>query len=145
VSPDGYDPPERLRLLPSWLAGQAARRAQRLVEHELGQVGARRAHFSVLASLAEQGVASQADLGRRLWIDRSDLHALINELEHAGHVSRVPDECDRRRNVIALTRQGRTRLAQLDRSLARAQDAFLAPLDDGERKRLARLLERLID
>jgi DNA-binding MarR family transcriptional regulator len=37
--------------------------------------------FAILTSLTEHGSASQADLGRRLWIDRSDLHALLNELE----------------------------------------------------------------
>ena len=79
-----YDPPLRLRALPSWLAAQMARRAQRLVEETLAHEGARRQHFVVLTSLAEQGPASQADLGRRLWIDRSDLHAILNELESRG-------------------------------------------------------------
>jgi hypothetical protein len=35
----------------------------------------------VLTSLSEPGPASQAELGWRLSIDRSDLHALLAELE----------------------------------------------------------------
>jgi MarR family transcriptional regulator, lower aerobic nicotinate degradation pathway regulator len=140
-----YDPPLRLQQLPSWLAARAARRAQRLVEEALGQEGARRQHFVVLTSLAEQGPASQAALGRRLWIDRSDLHAILNELESAGQVARVRDETDRRRNVVALTRAGRTALARLDKRVDAAQDALLAPLSAADRRELRRLLERIVD
>lgn len=138
-----YDPPLRLRRLPSWLAAQVARRAQRLVEEALAQEGARRPHFVVLTSLAEQGRASQATLGRRLWIDRSDLHAILNDLERDGLVARVRDETDRRRNVVALTRAGTARLKRLDKRVDAAQDALLAPLAAAERRELRRLLERV--
>jgi MarR family transcriptional regulator, lower aerobic nicotinate degradation pathway regulator len=138
-----YDPPLRLRRLPSWLSAQAARRAQRLVEEALAQEGARRQHFVVLTSLAEQGSASQADLGRRLWIDRSDLHAILNELEDAGQVARERDQTDRRRNVVVLTRAGRAALTRLDTRVDAAQDALLAPLSASERRELRRLLERV--
>jgi MarR family transcriptional regulator, lower aerobic nicotinate degradation pathway regulator len=140
-----YDPPERLRRLPSWLMARTARRAQRLAEEALAEVGARRQHFVVLTSLAEQGPASQAALGRRLWIDRSDLHAILNDLEQQGFVDRVRDEQDRRRNVVELTRAGRTALGRLDKRVDAAQDALLAPLSRSDRRELIRLLERLVD
>jgi DNA-binding MarR family transcriptional regulator len=117
-----YDPPARLRRLPSWLTAQAARRSQRL---------------------AEQGPASQADLGRRLWIDRSDLHTILNELEDTGQVARERDQTDRRRNVVVLTRAGRAALTRLDKRVDAAQDALLAPLSASERRELRRLLERV--
>ena len=142
--PAEYDPPSRVRRLPSWLVAQTARRAQRLVEDALAQEGARRQHFVVLTSLAEQGAASQAALGRRLWIDRSDLHAILNDLEERGWVARVRDDQDRRRNVVALTRAGRTALARLDKRVDAAQDALLAPLPAADRRELRRLLERVI-
>ena len=140
-----YDPPERLRRLPSWLVARTARRAQRLAEEALAQEGARRQHFVVLTSLAEQGPASQAALGRRLWIDRSDLHAILNDLEQQGYVARVRDEEDRRRNVVELTRAGRTALNRLDKRVDAAQDDLLAPLSRAERRELIGLLERLVD
>jgi len=124
---------------------RAARRAQRLAEEALAEEGVRRQHFVVLTSLAEQGAASQAALGRRLWIDRSDLHAILNDLEEQGLVARVRDEQDRRRNVVELTRAGRTALARLDTRVDAAQDALLAPLSRAERRELIRLLERLVD
>jgi MarR family transcriptional regulator, lower aerobic nicotinate degradation pathway regulator len=139
-----YDPPDRLRRLPSWLAATTARRAQRLVETALAEEGVRRQHFVVLTSVAEQGAASQAALGRRLWIDRSDLHAILNELEERGFVARMRDEGDRRRNVVELTRPGRAALARLDKRVDAAQDALLAPLSQRDRRELIRLLERLV-
>lgn len=140
-----YDPPHRLRELPSWLSGQVARRAERLVSDALAQEGTRRQHFTVLTSLAEQGPASQATLGRRLWIDRSDLHAILNELESDGLISRVPDEQDRRRNVIRLTRRGAANLKRLDKRVDAAQQAFLSPLSASEGQELRRLLGQLVD
>jgi DNA-binding MarR family transcriptional regulator len=137
------NPPLRLQGLPSWQAAQVARRAQRLVEEALAQEGARRQHFVVLTSLAEQGPASQATLGRRLWIDRSDLHAILNELERDGLVARLRDETDRRRNVVTLTRAGKAALARLDKRVDAAQDALLAGLTATDRRELRRLLQRV--
>jgi len=140
----GYDPPERLRRLPTWLTAEAARRGRRLVDTSLAQDGARRQHITVLTSLSEQGPTSQAELGRRLSIDRSDLHALLGELERDGIVTRVRDEQDRRRNVVMLTRAGQSVLAQLDMRIDAAQDALLEPLSAGERRELSRLLQKLL-
>jgi MarR family transcriptional regulator, lower aerobic nicotinate degradation pathway regulator len=140
-----YDPPERLKRLPTWLSAEVARRGRLLVEASLAQVGARRQHFTVLTSLAEQGQASQADLGRRLSIDRSDLHALLGALEGDGLVARVRDDHDRRRNVVTLTRAGRSALARLDQRIDDAQDALLEPLSAGERRELRRLLQKVLD
>jgi DNA-binding MarR family transcriptional regulator len=140
----GYDPPGRLRQLPSWLTSQVARRAEQLVGDELARDDMRRPHFAVLTSLAEQGAASQAELGRRLWIDRSDLHAILNKLEGDGLVKRVRDDSDRRRNVVALTPRGKRVLARLDARVETAQEALLAPLSASERRELRRLLERLV-
>ncbi len=140
----GYEPPRRLQRLPSWLAGQLAKKGEQLVGEALAHAGARRPQFAVLTSLAEQGAASQAALGRRLWIDRSDLHALLAELERGGLVARVRDPSDRRRNVVTITAAGSAALGRLDELVASAQQALLAPLSAGERRELVRLLERVV-
>jgi MarR family transcriptional regulator, lower aerobic nicotinate degradation pathway regulator len=144
-NPAEYDPPRRLRQLPSWLSSAVARKAQHLVTEALAQEGARRQHFAVLTSLAEQGPASQATLGRRLWIDRSDLHTILNELERDGLVKRARDERDRRRNVVALTQRGTAVLKHLNKRVDAAQDALLEPLSASDRRELRRLLEQLVD
>jgi MarR family transcriptional regulator, lower aerobic nicotinate degradation pathway regulator len=137
---DVHTAPSRLRTLPSWLLNQVALPAQRIVSDALAAVGARRPHYAVLAALDEFGPASQAALGRRCGIDRSDMVALVNELADAGRLRRTPDPDDRRRNVIAITDAGRDFLSDLDRLLHDAQDDLLAPLSPPERAELARLL-----
>jgi DNA-binding MarR family transcriptional regulator len=139
-----YDPPKRLSRLPSWLASQLARRGATLVAESLAREGVRRQHFTILTSLAEQGAASQAALGRRLWIDRSDLHTLLAELERDGLVARVRDPEDRRRNVVTLTAAGKTLLRRLDKRVDAAQAALLEPLSAAERRDVISLLARVV-
>ena len=139
-----YAPPARITRLPSWLAGQVAARATRLVADALAPEGLRRQHFLVLSTLAESGAVSQADLGRRLWIDRSDMHALLAELEDRQLVARVRDENDRRRVLVELTPAGRRILKRLDRRVQAAQKALLAPLSATEQATLRRLLVQIV-
>ena len=140
-----YDPPELIRRLPSWLTGQLARTATSLVAQALAADGLGRSHFLVLNALAEKGAASQAALGRRLLIDRSEMHALLSDLEQRGHVARVRDENDRRRMLVDLTPTGARGLNRLNRRVEAAQDAFLAPLPATERAQLRQLLAQLVE
>jgi MarR family transcriptional regulator, lower aerobic nicotinate degradation pathway regulator len=140
-----YDPPERITRLPSWLMGQLAASASRLVAQALAADDLRRAHFVVLSALAERGAASQAALGRRLLIDRSEMHALLGELEQRGYVARVRDQHDRRRMLVDLTPAGARALKRLDEQIQAAQDALLAPLSQADRRELERLLASLVE
>jgi MarR family transcriptional regulator, lower aerobic nicotinate degradation pathway regulator len=133
-------PPRRLTTLPSWLVGQAAQRASQLVNAGLGEEGFRRHHFAVMTALAEDGAASQAELGRRVWLDRSDLHAVLNELQRDGLIARKQDAQDRRRNLVELTPAGVKTLKRLDARVDAVQEDFLAPLSAAERRELMRLL-----
>jgi MarR family transcriptional regulator, lower aerobic nicotinate degradation pathway regulator len=138
------DAPARLRTKPSWLLSRAALAGDRLVSQALAAEGVRKYHFRVLIALADDGPLSQADLGRRLGIDRSDMAAVVSELENRGHLSRRRDEHDRRRNVVALTPAGNEALARMDTAVESAQARLLEPLGEAERAELARLLARLI-
>ncbi|MBO0768070.1 MAG: MarR family transcriptional regulator, partial [Solirubrobacterales bacterium] len=131
------------RGLPSWLLGQAARRAHDLVSAALAPEGLRRQHFTLLAALAERGPASQADLGRQLWVDRSDLHAIVSTLEDQGLVVRRADPNDQRRKVVAITGAGTRKLKRLETRIVSAQEEVLAPLEAAERGQLLALLRRL--
>jgi len=140
-----YDPPDRIRRLPSWLSGRVADTAAGLVAEALTAEGLRRQHFVVLSALAERGAASQAALGRRLLIDRSDMHALLSELEREDLVARVRDPNDRRRMLVELTPVGARTLKRLDGQIEAAQEALLAPLSGADRRELERLLTKLVE
>ncbi|MEU5672319.1 MarR family winged helix-turn-helix transcriptional regulator [Micromonospora sp. NPDC047762] len=136
--------PARLSSLTSWLMTQTAAHAGRLVADGFARAGARGYHYRVLASLDEFGPASQAALGRRSGIHVSDIVATINELAQTGLVERMPDQADRRRNVITVTPAGRQRLHWLDEQILDIQNDLLAPLSEDERAELRRLLGRLL-
>jgi len=137
--------PSRLNALPSWLITQLAVHAHRLASAGFAGAGARGYHYRLLAALREFGPASQAELGRRCNIDRSDVVAAINELAGQDYVARAPDPADRRRNTVTLTPAGERQLARLDEAVADVQDELLAPLDPGERAELVWLLARVLE
>jgi DNA-binding MarR family transcriptional regulator len=139
------DAPQRLWALPTWLVSRAALQAARLTGERLGEAGVRRKHFSVLATLDEAGPLSQAAIGRRLGLDRSDLHAVVGDLERDALIERARDPEDRRRNVVALTTKGRATLKRLDARVQAAQDDLLAPLSSAERRQLTALLTRVVE
>ncbi|MFI6063693.1 MarR family winged helix-turn-helix transcriptional regulator [Micromonospora sp. NPDC051227] len=136
--------PAGLSTSPSWLLNQTASHAARLLSEGFAAHDLRGYHYRLLASLAEDGPASQADLGRRCGIDRSDVVAAINDLAGRGLVVRAPDPADRRRNVISATDAGADEAHRMGATLERVQADLLAPLSATERKQLTRLLTRLL-
>jgi DNA-binding MarR family transcriptional regulator len=126
------------------LLTQSATHAQRIISEAFTAGGARGYHFRLLATLVEFGPASQAALGRRSCIDRSDVVAALNELEAEGYVERTPDPEDGRRNVITITTVGRRQYRRLTTLVTKAQDEIFAPLSPTDRGRLTTLLTRLM-
>lgn len=137
--------PQRLAGRPTWLLSRAAARSARLLADGFGAAGVRGYDYRLLAVLDERGPASQAELGRRAGIDRSDVVAALNDLEARGHVSRAPDPTDARRNVVTLTAAGRRALTALDGVLDAIQVELLAPLEPPERDQLIALLAKLVN
>ncbi|MDA0565578.1 MarR family transcriptional regulator [Streptomonospora sp. S1-112] len=135
--------PERLKAVPTRLLGRLAVHSHRLSSEALAQAGVRSYHYALLAALAEFGPSSQAELGRRCGIDRSDVVAVLNDLQERGAIQRTPDPADRRRNSIVLTAAGRDLLRRLDAVVAEIQNRLLAPLNAEERTALVDLLVRL--
>ena len=135
-------PPARLRELASWQANKVSILGARLFARRM-PLGAR-ADFAVLAALEEFGSLSQADIGRRLGMDRNDVNGILNRLESRQQVSRQPDPTDRRCNIVTVTEAGRGHLAELQRHTDAVQDELLAGLDEAERRRLQQLLTKLL-
>ncbi|MFC9965003.1 MarR family winged helix-turn-helix transcriptional regulator [Nocardia ignorata] len=135
----------KLRGMPTRLLTQVAVLADRAAERALADTGSRRHHFALLATLAEFGPASQAELGRRTGIDRSDIVGALNDLAGRGFVDRTPDPEDRRRNIVTITEPGAAHLADLDGKLRAAQQELLGALSEGERDQLVGLLSRVLD
>ncbi|MFE3756605.1 MarR family winged helix-turn-helix transcriptional regulator [Nocardia tengchongensis] len=135
----------RLRALPTRLIGRVAIIANRCTEKALEPTGSRRYHYALLATLDEHGPLSQAEVGRRTGIDRSDVVAAVNDLADRGLVVRAPDPADRRRNTLTLTPAGRDHLADLDNRLEAAQRELLPGFSTAERANFVLLLNRVLE
>jgi DNA-binding MarR family transcriptional regulator len=133
------------RNLASRLLNQTAILVGRVVSEALAVEGTHRYQLAVLATLDAFGAVSQAELCRRTNIDRSDMNAVVNELEAEGIVTRVSDPEDRRQNIVEMTKTGKVRFKRLKAGLAEAEDRALAPLAPADRRELLRLLRILHD
>lgn len=133
----------RIEHMPTWLLARANARAQAIRVEAFAAAGSSGYLSRLLASLADDGASSQAELGRRTGIDPSDVVAAMNDLEARKFVKRKRDPHDGRRNVVTLTAAGRAELARLDAVVADIQERVLAPLSQSERSTLRRLLAKL--
>ena len=124
---------------------QVALRGDRLVGEALGEAGVRKHHFTVADGAVGAGRDSQAELGRRLWLDRSDLHAVLNDLERDGARRTRPRRSATGAATSSSSRpQGTEELVRWDARVEAAQDELLAPLSAAERRELAALLGRVV-
>ncbi|GAA2574847.1 MarR family transcriptional regulator [Winogradskya consettensis] len=136
--------PHSIRVLPSWLLGRAAARGHRLVTEALAAEGLRMMHHAVLATVAELGPVSQADLARTLRVDPKDMVAIIHDLRGDALIDQTPDPADRRKNAITLTPAGQETLTRTTRLGNQANTTLTAGLTPAEEAQLIALLTRVV-
>ncbi|MGN6721420.1 MAG: MarR family winged helix-turn-helix transcriptional regulator [Marmoricola sp.] len=132
---------------PTWLISRAFSRSSGLLFgafEERGE-GLRGYHYRLLAALDQWGPASQADLGRDTGIDRSDVTAVLGDLEARGLVERQVDPDHKRRKIVTITPAGLKELARLDGIVDDVQEAVLAPLSEAQQRQFLALLRRMLD
>jgi DNA-binding MarR family transcriptional regulator len=143
-SPNGPGVPaavqENIGFLLAWLQ----RKQRQVFIEDLEPHDLRPAYYGVLVLLEDRQSASQQRLGEWLGIDRSNMVALIDDLERRGLVERAPDPTDRRRHAVRLTEAGRAAVGELHAAATRLSEHLLAPLTVEERQTLAALLTRLL-
>ena len=101
--------PSRIRDRPTWLISRSYARSHGLLNDSFATSGhgLRSYHYRLLAALEEWGPASQAGLARSTSVDRSDVVAVLRELEERGFIDRTTDPTNRRRNIVSITPAGR--------------------------------------
>jgi len=137
--------PARISPLTTWRISRLHQRAHRLLSGRLAAEGASGHQYRLLAALVEAGAASQAELGRRTGLDRSDVAGGIDLLADRNLVVRTPDPDDKRRNVITPTPAGTAALETLDGIVSAVQHELLAGLSEADRRHFDRILDRLLE
>lgn len=132
-----------IQSLPSWLTGRVAARGRELVAEAIATEGLRLGQHAVLAAVAEHGPLAQAELVRRLELDRKDVVVHLDHLQQRGLVQRRPDPQDRRKNAVSITEAGEQTLRRCAELADQANEHLLAPLSKAERQLLMTLLDRM--
>lgn len=109
----------------------------------LAETGLKPPHVATLIQLRAAPVGQQA-LGEAAELDPVKLVGILNDLETAGLVERRRDSLDRRRHIVAITCAGRTRLEEVERASAVAEERLLAGLSPAQRAQLSELLALVI-
>jgi DNA-binding MarR family transcriptional regulator len=139
---DTTQPPARLRALISWQAGKINTVGARLTASRMPL--AARGDFAVLAALEEYGPLSQAELGRRLGLDRNDINGVVDRLQDEGRAERRVDPADRRRNLVSLTSGGRDYLDELQAHTDAVQAELVSTLTTAEATQLRDLMAKVL-
>ena len=109
----------------------------------LTPLGLRVRSYSVLALATSHEHPTQREMADYLRLDPSQIVSLVDELERAGLVERVPDANDRRAKVVVATSRGIVRFRQAKDTVAAAAQTMHSDLTIDERGQLAVLLKRL--
>jgi DNA-binding MarR family transcriptional regulator len=78
-------------------------------------------------------------------VDRTTMVALLDGLSEKGLVTRRPQEGDRRRNVVELTRKGQDTLRDATVASDEAERALLSAITKQEALVLRKLLRAIVD
>ena len=102
--------------------------------------------FNVLLMLKVQGVGgrlNQTQLGHLVVSKRSGVSGLIDRMEQAGLVKRVPDPEDRRVNLVEMTADGREKLERAEMPYIDRINTLTSVITAGEHNQLRAALEKI--
>lgn len=98
---------------------------------------------SVLWLINDHPAIAQADLGRRLRIDRATIMAIINRLQKRGYVQRGQSKSDGRRQTLHLTDEGKIALERARAAILDHERWLKGRFSQSEMDMLMSLLRRI--
>lgn len=123
----------------------AARRLRRLLFEAMAEIGVTPAQGRALRLVTELEPVRLTALADHLHIAPRSTTEVVDALETAGLVVRVPDPHDRRATCVEVTPAGRVRAAELDEIRDAVTEDFLTPLSPPQRQALDGLLTMLVE
>ena len=127
-----------------FLLNRVALKQRELVEEVLKPFGLIGKHLGILLLIEDRGSLPQQEIGKCMYIDRTTMVGMIDDLEKLGYVERKAHPTDRRAHALYLTAKGREVLPKLYRLSLEAEKKLLKPLPAGDQKQLGRILRQLV-
>ncbi|SHN35156.1 DNA-binding transcriptional regulator, MarR family [Cryptosporangium aurantiacum] len=109
-----------------------------LQEHQLSMWG-----YTVLLSLDDQPVRTQAALAEAIGADKTRLIAVLDQLQADGLIERGPAPDDRRARVLSITPKGRQLRDAVQAAIQREEEQLLAVLPPAQREAFVAALQTL--
>ncbi|SEJ25493.1 DNA-binding transcriptional regulator, MarR family [Sphingobium sp. AP50] len=106
-------------------------------------LGLTQKQVAVLWLIEDQPGIAQADIGRRLKMDRASVMAIVNRMQDRGFVRRGASEQDRRRQTLSLTEAGHGSLEQARSCIAEHEKWLKDRFTPAETAMLVELLRRV--
>lgn len=103
------------------------------------------AQGQVLFHVAAHPGCRMGDVGKAFAVTLPAVTHLVDRLEQKGFVTRADDPADRRAYVLEVTRAGAALVDELNAMRLRSLEAVLARMTAGDRIRVVRGLEALVD
>jgi DNA-binding MarR family transcriptional regulator len=123
---------------------KATRRVSQLYDAALEPSGLKTTQRAILSHIFRAGTPPIGELAEALVMDRGALAHNLKPLERDGLVKVTTDPNDRRHRIIALTANGRARLAQSDALWARAQRRFETAFGTAKSAAMRKALEYVV-
>lgn len=112
---------------------------------ECGDFSITPVQFGLLTILDGKSSLDQVTLAAEVGIDRTNVADVVTRLESRGLVERRTNQSDRRTRLVSITEDGRVFRQSVQKCMEIAQERFLAPLDEEDRRLFMRLLCDLIE
>ena len=126
-----------------FLLAKAYQRACALYKEKFDSYDLTPQQFGLLRFLWEEDGLTQVELSNRSQIDRTTIGGLIDRLEQAGLLVRLPHPEDRRAYRISLTDAGKSLEKELTPLAEELHRVILAPLSPEEIESLTTILQKL--
>ncbi len=100
-------------------------------------------HYTVLSLIDLNPGINQSALARCMFLDRSSMVPMLDQLESKGLLERRKNPTDRRSHALHLTGSGRNVLSRLDRSVRSLEEMFARKMGKKDRDELLALIKKL--
>ena len=127
----------------AWLIPDVARSMRRDFDRRVRELGLTQAQWRAIAYLAREEGINQTELAERLEVKPITLARLIDRMQLAGWVERVPDSSDRRVLRLHLTRSVQPILNELQAHANAAVNALLEGVSAADRKCVLKALQKM--